>query len=168
MPAVIQKNVARRTLRTTASTVKIKMTNNMTQIHAYLSFGGQCREAMTFYQECLGGDLSLQTIEGSPMEAQCPPGIKHQILHSSLTKNGMILMASDLAAPGSFIKGNNFALSVNCSSEEEINTFFNRLAKGGKIIDPLKVQFWDAMFGVLNDKFGVRWMFNYDMNQHLD
>ena len=58
----------------------------MTQISAYLNFNGNCREAMTFYKNCLGGELSLQTVEGSPMEAGCPAGVKHQILHSSLTK----------------------------------------------------------------------------------
>ena len=136
----------------------------MTQIYAYLSFDGECREAMTFYKECLGGDLTMQTVEGSPMEAQCPGSMKNQILHSSLTKNGMILMASDMVT-GKFVKGNNFALSVNCSSEAEINKFYLGLSKGGSIIDPLKLQFWGAMFAVLSDKYGVRWMLNYDMTR---
>ena len=74
-------------------------------------------------------------------------------------------MGSDMVGPDGFNKGNNIALSVNCSSEEEINTFFSKLSAGGKIIDPLKVQFWGAIFGVLTDKFGINWMFNYDKNQ---
>jgi PhnB protein len=56
----------------------------MTQINAYVGFNGKCREAMTFYKECLDGELTLQTFGGSPMEAQCPAGLKDQILHSSL------------------------------------------------------------------------------------
>lgn len=133
----------------------------MTQINAYIGFNGNCRDAMTFYKECIGGELNLQTVEGSPMENQCPGVMKHHILHSSLTKNGLILMGSDMVGPDGFQKGNNIALSVNCSSEEEINAFFSKLSDGGKIIDPLKQQFWGAMFGVLKDRFGITWMFNY-------
>ena len=135
----------------------------MTQINAYIGFNGKCREAMTFYKECLGGELTLQTVEGSPIEAQCPAAMKGQILHSSLIKNGLLLMGTDMVGPDGYTKGNNIALSVNCSSEEEINEFFSRLSAGGKIIDPLKVQFWGALFGVLTDKFGINWMFNSEL-----
>ena len=137
----------------------------MTQINAYVNFSGNCLEAMTFYKECLDGELTLQTVGGSPIEAQCPAGMKDQVLHATLTKGVLLLMGSDMEGPGGFVKGNNIALSVNCSSEEEINTFFSKLSADGKIMDPLKVQFWGAMFGVLTDKFGIRWIFNYDKNQ---
>jgi PhnB protein len=138
----------------------------MTQINAYLNFDGNCREAMNFYKECLGGELTLQTVEGSPVEAQCPAAMKHQILHSSLVKNGLVIMGSDMSGPEGITKGNNIALSLNCSSEEEINSFFSNLSAGGKIIDPLRQQFWGALFGVFNDKFGIRWMLNYDKNMN--
>ena len=134
----------------------------MTQISAYLNFNGNCREAMTFYKNCLGGELSLQTVEGSPMEAGCPSGVKHQVLHSSLTKNGLILMGSDMVSPEGLKMGNNISLSLNCSSKEEITRFFKALSNGGKIIEPLRVQFWGAMFAVLKDKMGITWMLNYN------
>jgi PhnB protein len=136
----------------------------MTQINAYLNFNGNCRDAMNFYKECLGGELALQTVEGSPIEAQCPPAIKNQVLHASLMKDAILLMGSDMVGPDGFIKGNTMSLSLNCSSEEEINSFFSTLSAGGKIIHPLRVEFWGAIFGVFTDKFGVRWMLNYDKN----
>ena len=134
----------------------------MSQINAYLNFNGNCREAMVFYQECLGGELTVQTIEGSPVEAQCPAAMKHHILHASLLKNGLVLMASDMTGPDGFIKGNTISLSLNCSSEREIKTFFSNLSSGGQITHPLEEQFWGATFGVLTDKYGIRWMLNYD------
>ncbi|CAA9534363.1 MAG: hypothetical protein AVDCRST_MAG96-3790 [uncultured Segetibacter sp.] len=137
----------------------------MTQINAYAGFNGQCREAMTFYKECLGGELTMQTFGESPVAAQCAAGMKDQIVHSSLTNGTLLLMGSDMVGPDGFIKGNDIALSLNCSSEEEINTFFSKLSEGGKIIDGLKTQFWGAIFGVLTDKFGKNWMLNYDKNQ---
>ena len=136
----------------------------MTQINTYINFNGNCREAMNFYKQCLGGELALQTIEGSPIEAQCPTSMKDSILHSSLTKGGIILMGSDMQGPGGYLPGNNISLSVNCSSEDEITTFYANLSEGGDIIDPLKKQFWGAQFGVLTDKFGIRWMLIYDEN----
>lgn len=137
----------------------------MTQINAYVGFNGKCREAMTFYKECLGGELFFQTVADTPMAAQCAEAMQNNVMHSSLTKGSLLLMGSDMVSPEGHHPGNNIALSLNCSSEEEINTFFTKLGEGGSIIDPLKLQFWGAMFGVLRDKFGIVWMFNYDKNQ---
>jgi PhnB protein len=137
----------------------------MTQINAYINFDGNCREVMTFYKECLGGELNMQTVEGSPIEAQCPPSMKQQILHASLIKDDLVIMGSDMQEPGGFTKGNNIALSLSCSSDEEIKTFFSKLSEGGKISHNLMQSFWGATFGVLTDKYGIRWMLNYDKNQ---
>ena len=138
----------------------------MTQINAYLNFEGNCREVMTFYKECLDAELNMQTVGGSPIEAQCPAAMKDQILHASLTKDGLVLMGSDMQEPGgNFIKGNNIALSLNCSSDEEIKTFFLKLSEGGRVSHNLMESFWGATFGVLTDKYGIRWMLNYDKNQ---
>jgi PhnB protein len=134
----------------------------MAQINAYLNFNGDCREAMIFYKNCLGGELTIQTVEGSPIEHQCPLSMKHHVLHASLLKGNLVLMASDMIEPEGFIKGNTIALSLNCSSEKEIKTFFSRLASGGKVTHPLEKQFWGATFGVLTDKYGIKWMLNYD------
>ena len=137
----------------------------MTQMNAYITFNGNCREAMTFYKDCLGGELVMQTVAGSPVEAQCPLAMKNSILHATLQKGGMVLMASEMIGPGGFHNGgNNIALSLNCISEEEINTFYKRLSSGAEIIHPLRVEFWGAIFGVFTDRFGIRWMLNYDKN----
>lgn len=137
----------------------------MAQINPYLNFQGNCREVMTFYKECLGGELAMQTVEGSPIEHQCPSFMKDQILHASLMKDSIMIMGSDMIGPEGYIFGNNVALSLSCCTEEEINTFFVKLSEGGKIIHPLRVEFWGAVFGVFTDKFGIRWMLNYDQNQ---
>ena len=135
----------------------------MTQIHAYVGFNGHCEEAMNFYKNCIGGELTLQAVKGSPMESQCPAAMKDQILHSSLVKDGiLLLMGSDMAAPGEKPKGSNIALSLNCNSLEEINRLFEMLSDEGSIIDPLKKQFWGSVFGVCKDKYGTTWMLSYD------
>ena len=85
-------------------------------------------------------------------------------MHASLLKDSLVLLASDMTGPDGFIKGNTISLSLNCSSEKEIKTFFSNLSLDGQISHPLEEQFWGAIFGVLTDKYGIRWMLNYDKN----
>jgi len=137
----------------------------MTTLSPYINFNGCCREAMTFYHHCLGGELSLQTVAGSVIEDECPASMQDQVLHAALLNGAIFIMASDMCGPGGFAPGSAVAISVNCSSEKEINTLYHRFAEGGEILDPLKTQFWGGMFGVVLDKFGVRWMFNFNKNE---
>ncbi len=133
----------------------------MTQINAYLGFDGKCREAMTFYQECLGGELTLQTMAESPLADQMPAEDGQNILHSTLTQGDLVLMATDMGR-GERINGNTVSLALNCSSEEEINRFFSNLSVGGQISCPLSEQFWGGTFGSFTDKYGMNWMLNYE------
>lgn len=135
----------------------------MAQINAYLNFNGLTKDVMTFYKECLGGELVMQKIGESPMAAQMPSEMSNKILHSSLTNSGIVLMASDCMG-AAVNMGNNIALCINCNSEEEINSFFTNLSAGAKINEPLQQSFWGATFGSLTDKFGIHWMFNYTKN----
>ena len=135
----------------------------MTQINAYLNFNGQCREAMTFYQECLGGELTLQRVAESPMAAQLPAIEGANIMHSILTRGELVLLGSDMMG-NKVEKGNTVALCLRCSSNEEINNCFNKLAVGGRIKIPLHQSFWGATHGELIDKYGINWMFHYARN----
>ncbi len=136
----------------------------MTQINAYLTFGGNCREAMTFYKECLGGDLTMQAVGETPAASEMPPEAKDSIMHATLQKDSLVLMASDKMSPMELKQGNTITLSLNCSSEEEIKTFFSNLSSDGQVTMPLADQFWGATFGMLTDKFGMNWMLNYHKN----
>jgi PhnB protein len=136
----------------------------MTQLNPYLNFNGQCREALTFYQECLDGDLEFQKIAESPMAAKMPSEKGPLILHGALSKDGStLLMGSDMIG-NSLQPGNSINLCLNCSSDQEINTLFNRLSTGGQVKVPLHQGFWGATFGEVRDKFGMTWMLNYSRN----
>jgi len=140
----------------------------MTEINSYLTFNGNCREAMTFYKECLGGELVLQTIGESPLADKMPVQMKECILHSTLTKEGIVLMASDMVSEKGLVKGNSVSLMLNCSSEEEIKTFYSRLTDGGQATHPLENTFWGALFGDLTDKYGNHWLLHFDRVQKTD
>lgn len=134
----------------------------MKAINPYIGFNGRCREAMTYYQECIGGELELKEVAGSAMEKTWQ-GNKDQIFHSSLTINGQqMIMGSDMVDQDGYSKGNNIALAMDCSNANEIHTVFEKLSKDGKVFSELKEQAWGAIFGSLQDKFGIRWMLNFD------
>lgn len=134
-----------------------------TLLNPYLNFNGLCREAMTFYQHCLGGDLSMQRVSESPMAAQMPPGMESNILHSVLTNDHIVLMGSDMIGMG-LRPGNSIGLCLQCGSEEEVNTFFKNLSKDGQVKMELHQTFWGATYGELTDKYGFNWMFHYTKN----
>ena len=133
----------------------------MAQILAYLKFNGNCREAMTFYKDCLGGDLFLQTVGELPaMAEKMPPEMKNNILHSTLTSGDVVIMASDLNREVP-VEGNTVHLCINCKTENELNNFFSNLSRGGKITEPLSDMPWGAKYGALTDKYGKHWLFNF-------
>jgi PhnB protein len=136
----------------------------MAQLNPYLSFSNNCREAMNFYKDSLGGELVLQTVGELPeMAAQMPPEMKSNIMHSVLTSGDIIIMASDLNRE-SPVEGNTVHLCIQCKTEDELNTFFSNLSKGGKITEPIADMPWGAKYGSLIDKYGKYWLFNYAKN----
>lgn len=128
-----------------------------TQINPYLHLAGKCREAMTFYKECLGGELTINIVEESPMAQQFPAGLQNQVLHASLINKSLVLLGSDMSEATEKVPGNNISLSLNCSSAEEMTTFFTNLSNGGKINHPIH-EFFAGLMANLTDKFGITWM----------
>lgn len=134
----------------------------MKHINSYLTFSGNCREAMNFYKECLGGELTFQTVGESPLCDQMPVLMKESILHSCLTNNNLVLMGTDMVSEQGLVRGNAVSLVLHCSNEEEIRTVYEKLSEGGEKTHPLGETFWGALFGDLKDKYGNIWMLNLD------
>ena len=135
-----------------------------TQLNPYLNFNGRCREAMTFYQQCLGGELVMQKIAESPMATQLSSEASANILRSTLTRNGvLLLMGSDIVGT-QLQHGNSIALCLTCSSDEEISRIFTSLSAGGEVRLPLHQSFWGSTCAELTDKFGMLWMLTHTKN----
>ena len=117
---------------------------------------------MEFYKECLGGELTLQTVGESPMANKMPAQMKDSILHSTLTNNGVIIMASDMVSGNGLIKGNAVSLCLNCSSEEEIKTCYEKLVAGGTADHTLENTFFGGVLGDLTDKYGNHWLLTFN------
>jgi PhnB protein len=132
----------------------------MKTIDAYLTFDGNCKEAMTFYANCLGAELHLMPFSQTPCDV--PADAKERIAHARLSKGQALLMASDTTPGMPLQQGNNFSININCESLAEIEKVFSALGENGKVTVPLHDSFWGARFGMLIDRFGVQWMFNFE------
>jgi PhnB protein len=129
------------------------------EIAAYLTFGGTCRDAMEFYKSCLGGDLQMMPFSKAPIKV--PDGAENLIVHARLATGSAVLMASD-SMPGMPVHpGNNFWVALQCESAEETDKLFEAFSDRAKIVMPVRETFWATRFGMLTDKFGVNWMFNF-------
>lgn len=135
-----------------------------TTINPYFNFNDNCREAMTFYKECFGGNLTLQTVGESPLADHMPPQMQNSILHAALTVDALVIMGSDIRT-GELKDGNTVQLNINCKSEEELNALFAKLSADGKVTNPIAAMPWGAKLGTLTDKFGKNWMFNFEQTK---
>ncbi|WP_031496478.1 VOC family protein [Bryobacter aggregatus] len=128
----------------------------------YLNFDRNAREAMTFYATSLGGELEISSFADGPMPSS--PETKDLVMHARITKGGkVLLMASDCPPGMSLQMGNNFSISIDCESREEVDRLAAALGAGGTVVMAAQDMFWGAYFGMIKDKFQVAWMFNYDV-----
>jgi PhnB protein len=124
-----------------------------------LAFNGNCREAMEFYAQAMGGKLFLQTFGEAPMPVD--EATKKLIVHAELANDLLTLMASDMApGMGTHIAGTNVTLSLVGYDEKRLRALWNNLSAGGTIAMPLEKQFWGDVFGMFTDRFGIHWMVN--------
>ncbi len=131
-----------------------------TQLIPYLFFSGTCREAMEFYQNAFGGELTVQLMSDVPGDVPGKAERPNDVMHAMLKGGLVTLMASD--SPDASAAAAKVELSLNGSDEATLRPVFDALADGGSVRTPLARQFWGAMFGTLTDKYGVDWMMNIE------
>ncbi len=129
-------------------------------LNPYISFDGKAKEAMEFYKNSIGGEVSFQTVGETPMAKDMPAESHSKIMHATFKKGALEFSAADMMRDKAVV-GDNIVLALNCDSKEEIETLFAKLSAGGEVFMPLQEVFWGATFGVVTDKYGVEWMFNF-------
>lgn len=133
----------------------------MPQLNAYLSFDGNCADAMKFYASVLDAKLEALIIYGqTPDASQMPPGNGDRVMHAYLVHPDFVLMAGDSMAgePYECVRGIMLTLTYPTAAEAE--RVFEALAKGGQVQMPLGETFWADAFGMVTDRFGTPWGVN--------
>jgi len=134
----------------------------MTTLSTYFLFKGNCREAMEFYRSVFGGQLIQTRVGQSPMKNSFPEGMHNRIVNARLTGRNMDISASDWLRPAQTpVQGNMVCLYLRGGRPAELKAIFEKLSVGADVTDLLRIEPFGT-YGALNDKFGVRWMFQTD------
>ena len=130
------------------------------QVQPYLFFDGRCEEAINFYRDKLGADVTmLMRFKDAPEQqgGMTPAGTENKVMHASFRLGDTSVMASDGQCQGHpDFKG--FSLSLTASSGDEAERMFSVLSDGGAVQMPLTQTFFSSHFGMVADRFGVSWM----------
>jgi PhnB protein len=133
----------------------------------FLLFDGNCREAMTFYHECLGGELSMTKLGDSPMKNMLPEDKWERLINANLKSGEIEISATDWMASPDFdpIQGNTFAIFVIGETYDELKVIFDKLKDGEnntRLQELHEMPF--GIYGQFYDKFGIQWIFKGDKN----
>jgi PhnB protein len=126
------------------------------QLNPYITFDGNCAEAMAFYAAVLGGTVQTMTFRDAGMDAD---GVMHAALQ---TPSGFHLYASDTADEMSspYTVGNNVQVSLSGDQSDTLRGYWEGLSEGAQIVMPMERQMWGDEYGLLVDRFGILWHVN--------
>lgn len=134
------------------------------QVQSYLFFyDGRCAEAVAFYQKAVGAQVDtlmrFKDAPEQPGEGCVAPGSEDKVMHASFRIGDTMIMASD---GNGLEKGgfDGFSLALTIQDKSQADRYFDALVDGGEVIMPLGETFWSPRFGMLKDRFGIRWMVN--------
>ena len=121
-----------------------------------IHFHGNCDEAIAFYKETLGARVKeIAHAKDAPADTgmdSLPPDF---VMYSEIELFGSTVSMTDGAQTP--LVSDNFSFMISFDTADEVASVFNKLAVGGKIVEPLAPQFWASMYGFVTDKFGVGW-----------
>ncbi len=128
------------------------------ELHTYINYGGNCEEALRFYEKHLGGKIvMLSHFREAPDQTNIPAEMRNGVLHARIMIGGAVLMASD-TPPGRYQPMRSAYLSLTVTSNEEAERIHGLLAEGGEIFMPMAETFFAHRFSMLRDRFGTSWM----------
>jgi PhnB protein len=128
------------------------------KLHTYLNYGGNCAQAFRFYEEHLGGRITMMMTHGEqPDASNVPPEWRKAILYARMTIGETELMGSDVP-PERFQPMRSVYLSLTVDSTDEAERIHALLSGGGQIFMPMQETFFAFRFSMLRDMFGASWM----------
>ncbi len=131
------------------------------KLTTYLNYGGNCAQAFRFYEQHLGGKITMMMTHGEqPDPSNVPPERQKDILHARIIIGETELSAADVP-PERFQPMRSAYLSLSVTSIEEAERIHALLSDGGQIFMPMQETFFALRFSMLRDKFGTSWMIIY-------
>lgn len=132
----------------------------------YVSFNGNCEEAIRFYHSVLGGELQILRFKDLPAEEniRISDNWKDKVMHGSIhLGNDNYLYFSDSWDETPLEYGTNCTIHLQVDSSEDAYNHFNNLSAGGNISMPAGKTFWNSIYGSFIDKFGISWGIEFEL-----
>lgn len=128
----------------------------------YLMLLGKAEEAIAFYERALGAKVEALQHFGDAMGSNCPDALKNKVMHAALRigEATVFLSDGDPKEAGASVSGGPVHVALDLDSAMQAREVFAALAEGGKVLQPLFDAPWGALFGALQDRYGIDWMFN--------
>ena len=128
------------------------------QLYTYLNYGGNCAQAFRFYEQHLGGKISMMMTHGqAPDQSQVPAGWKDAVLHARMTIGGAELLGADIP-PDRFQPMRSAYLTLSVDSTPDAERIYALLSENGEIFMKMQETFFAHRFAMLRDRFGTSWM----------
>lgn len=127
-------------------------------VRPYLFFYGNCEQALAFYTDKLGAEVSAKLRYKDAPGDQTPGEQGERIMHALFRIGDATLMASDDNAPAPATPHSGFRISIALDKADKAKAAFDALADGGSIALPWQPTFFSKGFGMVTDKFGIPWM----------
>lgn len=129
-------------------------TNDSIKLDIYINYPGLCEAAFRFYEQHLGGKISMMMPHQQP-PANFPKEWKNPILHAVIEIGGATVRGADI--PGAEPMRSAY-LTLTLNTPEKAEHIYNLLATDGEIFMKMEKTFFANRFAMLRDKFGTSWM----------
>jgi PhnB protein len=128
------------------------------KLYTYLNYRGNCEQAFRFYEQHLGGKITMMMTHGQqPNAKEVSPGWEKAILHARISIGETELLGADVP-PERFQPMRSAYLTLIVGSMEEAERIYALLSEGGEIFMPMRETFFAFRFAMLRDEFGTSWM----------
>ena len=134
-------------------------------LDVFINFNGNSREAVKFYAQVFGlEEPAFMTYGEAPPNSQIPvtEETKSLVMHASLTIFGTVVMFMDTTPDMQVNQGDNIVLTIRSKDLDEVQSLFNKMKNGGRVLMDLQETFYSKCYGMLIDKFGIPWQFIQD------
>lgn len=127
------------------------------KLYTQLNFGGDCAKAFHFYEQHLGGKVTMiMRRSEAPDGGEAPGAAGNDVIHARMNIGDTELIGNDVPADV-FQKMRSVYLYLSLPSAEEVERVYALLAEGGEVFMPIAETFYATRFAMLRDRFGVSW-----------
>ncbi|HMC19463.1 MAG TPA: VOC family protein [Gemmatimonadales bacterium] len=137
------------------------------KLDVYLNYGGNCEQAFRFYEQHLGGKITMMMRHGEqPNAGNVPANWRNAVLHARIEFGKTVLMGADIP-PDRFQPMRSAYLTLSADSAEQAELLYALLTDGGQIFMKMEETFFASRFAMLRDKFGTSWMLLHERPEGL-